>query len=154
MIITVSEEINAPRERVWKIITDIDGWTETISGIVAIDVINRPASGIIDLKWRETRVLFGKEAVETMWITAAEENDWYETRAENHGAIYSTRISLIDAQEKTVLTMTFSSQPTTFVSRLMSVMGYLFRGTMRKMLQQDLADIRRAAEQSGRHQPT
>jgi hypothetical protein len=94
-------------------------------------------------------VLFGKEAVETVWITAAEDNHWYETRAENHGAIYSTRISLKDAQEKTVLTMTFSSRPTTFVSRLMSFMGYLFRSSMRKMLQQDLADIRRAAEADG-----
>ena len=149
MIITVSEEIHAPRERVWKIITDIDSWTDTISGIVAIEVINRPASGIIDLKWRETRVLFGKEAVETMWITAARDNHWYETRAENHGAIYSTRISLEDGKKKTVLSMTFSSRPTTFVSRLMSFMGYLFRSSMRKMLQQDLADIRRAAEADG-----
>lgn len=149
MNITVSEEINAPRERVWEIVTDIDGWVDTISGIIAVDIINRPASGIVELKWRETRELFGKEAVETMWITAAEENSWYETRAENHGAIYSTRISLKDAQEKTVLTMTFTSQPTTFVSKLMSFMGYLFRGTMRKMLQKDLGDIRRAAEVDG-----
>lgn len=146
MKIAVSEEIDAPRERVWNIVTDIDSWADTISGIVSVDVINRPASGVIDLKWRETRVLFGKEAVETMWITAAEENRWYETRAENHGAIYTTRISLDDSQGKTLLTMAFSSRPTTIVSRLMAFMGYLFRSTMRKMIKQDLVDIRRASE--------
>lgn len=146
MKIAVSEEIDAPRERVWNIVTDIDSWADTISGIVSVDVINRPASGVIDLKWRETRVLFGKEAIETMWITAAEENRWYETRAENHGAIYTTRISLDDSQGKTLLTMAFSSRPTTIVSRLMAFMGYLFRSTMRKMIKQDLVDIRRASE--------
>lgn len=149
MTITVSEEINAPRDQVWNLVTDIDGWADTISGIVDIDVIDRPESGIIGLKWREKRVLFGKEAVETMWISAAETNHWYETTAKNHGAIYSTRISLEDsANGKVVLTMTFSAQPTTFVARLMSVISFLFNGTLRKMLQKDLADIRMAAEQS------
>lgn len=146
MKIAVSVEIDAPRERVWNIVTDIDSWTDTISGIISVDVLNRPASGVVELKWRETRVLFGKEAVETMWITAAEENRWYETRAENHGAVYTTRISLDDSHGKTRLTMAFSSRPATFVARLMSFMGYLFRGAMRKMIEQDLADIRQAAE--------
>ena len=148
MTISVSEEITAPRERIWNIITDIDTWADTIAGIVSIEVINRPKSGVVGLKWREKRVLFGKEAVETMWITAAEPNSWYETRAENHGAIYSTRLSLDDSNDKVVLTMTFSAKPTTIASKLMSVIGFMFNGTMRKMLQKDLTDIRRVAESS------
>jgi len=146
MIITVSEEIDAPRERVWNIVTDIDTWVDTISGIESVDIINRPASGVVEMKWRETRVLFGKEAVETMWITAAEENHWYETRAESNGAVYKTRISLNDSQGKILLSMEFSSRPTTLVAKLMSVMVFLFRGSMRKLIQQDLVDIRQAAE--------
>lgn len=148
MTIIVSEEISAPRERIWNVITDIDTWADTIAGIVSIEVINRPATGIIGLKWKEKRVLFGKEAVETMWITAAESNSWYETRAENHGAIYSTRLSLDDSNDKVVLTMAFSAKPTTIASKLMSVIGIMFNGTMRKMLQKDLTDIRRVAESS------
>ena len=146
MTIAVSEEINAPRERIWDLITDIDSWADTISGIVSIEVINRPEAGVVGLKWREKRVLFGKEAVETMWISAAEPNRWYETTAENHGAIYSTRMSLSESNDKVVLTMAFSAKPTTIAARLMSVMSFMFNGTMRKMLQKDLADIRRAAE--------
>lgn len=146
MAITVSEEISAPRERIWHLITDIDSWSDTISGIVAIEVIERPESGVVGLKWRETRVMFGKEAVETMWISAAEHNHWYETTAQNHGSIYSTRLSLVDSNDKVELSMTFAAQPTTLVARLMSVMTFLFSGTMRKLLQKDLADIRRVAE--------
>ncbi|MFP6759329.1 MAG: SRPBCC family protein [Alphaproteobacteria bacterium] len=146
MTITVSEGIDAPRERIWNVITDIDSWADTIAGIVSIEVINRPEAGIVGLKWREKRVLFGKEAAETMWISAAEPNRWYETTAENHGAIYSTRLSMDDSNDKVILTMTFSAKPTTIASKLFSLIGFMFNGTMRKMLQKDLTDIRRVAE--------
>lgn len=146
MKIEVSENINAPRERIWHIITDFDTWADTISNIVAVEVIDKPESGVVGLKWRETRLMFGKEADETMWITAAEPNNWYETRAENHGAIYTTRLSLEESGDSVTLTMTFSSKATTIVAKLMSIMGFAFQGTMRKLLQEDLADIRRAAE--------
>ena len=146
MTITVSEEIDAPRERIWNVITDIDSWADTIAGIVSIEVINRPEAGIVGLKWREKRVLFGKEAAETMWISAAEPNRWYETTAENHGANYSTRLSMDDSNDKVILTMTFSAKPTTIASKLFSLIGFMFNGTMRKMPQKDLTDIRRVAE--------
>ena len=146
MTITVSEEINAPRDRIWNVITDIDGWADTISGIVSIEVISRPESGVVGLKWREKRVLFGKEAVETMWISAAEPNRWYETTTESHGAIYSTRMSLDESNGKISLAMTFAAKPTTIAARLMSLMSFMFNGTMRKMMQKDLTDVRRIAE--------
>jgi hypothetical protein len=148
MTVTVTEEINAPVAAVWNLVTDIDRWTNTISGIVAVEVVERPESGIVGLKWRETRMLFGKEAVETMWISAAEPNRWYEATAINHGAVYSTRISMEERNDKVALTATFSTRPTTIGSRLMSVFAFLFNGTMRKLLQQDLRDIRSAVEET------
>ena len=90
MTITVSEKINAPRERVWNLITDSDGWTDNISGIKSVEVLEKPSDGVIGLKWREKREFFGKEATETMWITAAETGHWYETNALNHGMAYTT----------------------------------------------------------------
>lgn len=146
MTIVVKELIDAPRHHVWNIITDADRWSDVISGIVDVEILERPTDGVVGLKWREKRVLFGKEATETMWISAAEPNDWYEVTADNHGAVYTTRMSLADVDGKTELTMAFSARPTTFAARLMSVMGFLFNGQLKKMLQQDLADIRRAAE--------
>ena len=62
MNLSVSEHINAPRERIWNVITDFDTWSDTISGIIAVEVIDKPESGVVGLKWRETRMMFGKEA--------------------------------------------------------------------------------------------
>lgn len=149
MTITVSETINAPRERVWNLITDSDGWADTISGIKSVEVLEKPSDGVIGLKWREKREFFGKEATETMWITAAENGHWYETNALNHGMAYTTRLSVAELGDGTTLTMTFDARPTTLAARLMMPIGMMFNGTVRKALQQDLNDIKLAAEKPG-----
>lgn len=146
MSVNVSELIDAPRERVWDIITDVDNWSDLISGIIDVEVLDRPAEGVIGLKWREKRVLFGKEATETMWISDAVPGQWYETMAHNHGAIYTTRVSVDDEGGKSRLSMTFTAAGTTVFSKMMSSMGFLFNGTIRKALQQDLREIRAFAE--------
>ena len=146
MSLMATEKIQAPRERVWEIITDIEHAAETITGITALTVLERPATGVIGLKWKETRVMFGKEAEETMWITGAEENQWYETRAESHGAIYKSRFDIRDAGDGVELTMSFDSTPVSFFARVMNVMAFLFAGAMKKACQKDLQDIKRRAE--------
>lgn len=148
MTITVSEKINAPRQRVWDLITDSDVWVDTISGIKSVEVLHKPGSGIVGLKWREKREFFGKEATETMWITAAEPGHWYETNALNHGMFYTTRLSVAELDGSTTLTMTFAATPTTLLARLMMPFSMMFNGVVRKALQQDLSDIRQAAERS------
>lgn len=148
MTITVSEKINAPRERVWNLITDSDAWARNISGIKSVEVLEKPASGIVGLKWREKRELFGKEATETMWVAAAETGHWYETNALNHGMAYTTRLSVAELADGTTLTMTFDAKPTTLVAKLMTPISMMFNGTVRKLLQQDLSDIKVAAEQA------
>lgn len=148
MGITVEERINAPRERVWELITNPDSWQDMITGILTVNVIDRPENGVIGLKWSEKRIMFGKEATETMWISAAEPGRWYETTAENHGMIYTTRMSIDDDGSGSTLRMTFSATATTLASKLMSMLSFLFNGAIRKALQQDLADIRMAAERT------
>jgi carbon monoxide dehydrogenase subunit G len=148
MNIGASVQIDATREKVWRLVTDFDNWADTISGILSVEVIDQPPAGIVGLKWREERMMFGKNAFETMWISAAESGHWYETTAENHGAIYTTRVSVDDSNGKTELTMQFSARPVSIAAKAMSLMSFMFNGTIRKMLQQDLEDVRQAAEKS------
>ena len=142
----VTENIQAPRERVWEIITDIEHAAETISAITKLTVLERPAAGFIGLKWMETRVMFGKEATETMWISAAEENHWYETTAESHGSIYKSRLEIQDAGDGVELSMRFDATPTSLFARIMSMTSFMFNGTIKKAFQRDLQDIKRLAE--------
>ena len=74
-------------------------------------------NGLVGLKWTETRLMFGKQATETMWITDAEENDYYQTRAESHGSIYISRLEIKDSGDGTELTMSFEGNTSEFWSQ-------------------------------------
>ena len=58
--------IDGTKEQIWEVITDIEGSVETISAIEKIDILDKPVSGFLGLKWEETRTMFGKEATEVM----------------------------------------------------------------------------------------
>ncbi len=148
MKLAVEAVIDGPKEKVWELITDIENSKETISGIEKIEVLEKPAEGLVGLKWRETRTMFGREATEIMWITDAKEHESYRVRAENSGAIYLTAFQLAEQDAGTRLTMEFEAQPQTFVAKLMSALtGRFFKNATQKALEQDLLDIKRAVEQ-------
>jgi hypothetical protein len=143
MNITVNTQINSPKDRVWAAITDFENCTNMISAIVDLKVIHKPEQGLIGLKWIETRRIFGKEATETMWITDCNDGEYYCTRAENCGAIYSTKIVLAQVGDKTRLTMSFSStSDSIFVRALSSFMSLFFKKSMVRMLEKDIDDIK------------
>ena len=58
----VNTQIRAPKEAVWKTISDIERSVATVSAIQKIEVLERPEDGLVGFKWRETRAMFGKEA--------------------------------------------------------------------------------------------
>ena len=142
-------EINGPREAIWKVITDIDGATERISAIDELEVLERPADGLVGLKWRESRTMFGKTATEVMWITDCSENEFYRTRAESHGCVYISALEISGDGGTHTLTMSIDGRARSFLAKLlMFPMSIAFKGTMRKALAQDLADIKAAVEGS------
>jgi carbon monoxide dehydrogenase subunit G len=149
MIVTVNIEINKAREAVWKAITDIDNCENIISSIQKINILNKPASGIVGLKWEETREMFGKKATETMWITDAQTNEFYRTRAESHGAVYITKLTLKELNGGTLLEMTFTAMPQSLFAKILSfLMAPLISKSIVKALRKDLSDIKSYVEKS------
>lgn len=141
--------INGTKEQVWKVITDIEGSVENISAIEKIEILEQPESGILGLKWEETRTMFGKSATEIMWITDAQENESYQTRAENHGAIYISRLQIEEMGEQSKLTMEFDGEAQSATAKIMSFLtGFMFKSATEKALQVDLEDIKVSVEQS------
>lgn len=139
--------INRPKQEVWSVITDIENAADNISGIQDVSILEKPSEGIVGLKWSETRIMFGKTAMETMWITDAEEQEYYRTRAESHGAIYTSTLRVHEADGVTELTMSFGAEPVSIGAKLMTAtVGRFMMGATRKALQQDLEDIKQAVE--------
>ena len=148
MIVEAQVTINGSRAAIWAAITNIENASEFISGIENIEVLEKPASGLVGLKWRETRMLFGKPATADKWITDAAENEFYKTRAEDNGFVFLSTMRISESSGGMTLTSTHVSEPQGFAARLMSIpMGLLFKGVAKKALLQDLNDIKSAVEQ-------
>lgn len=143
-------DVAAPKHVVWNIITNIDEAQHTITAIEKIEVLERPPQGLLGLKWRETRTMFGKTAIEVMTVTEVEEGTHYCTEAESHGSAYFSKLSVAEVGDATRLTMTFRGEAQSFGAKVMSaVLGPLFKGATEKAMRQDLLDIKAKAEASG-----
>ena len=149
MLVEAQVTVNGSRAAIWAAITNIENASEIISGIEKIEVIEKPANGLVGLRWRETRMLFGKPATAEKWITDAGEDAFYKTRAESDGFVFLSTTSISESSGGSIiLTSSHDSQPQSFVKRLLSIpMGLLFKGVAKKALQQDLNDIKSAVEQ-------
>src|SRR4051795_11478825 len=111
MIVEAQVTVNGSKAAIWAAITDIENAAEIISGIEKIEVLEKPATGLVGLRWRETRMLFGKPATVEKWITDAGENEFYKTRAEDKGFVFFTTKRLSETNGGTTLTEAHESKP-------------------------------------------
>ena len=147
MIVEAQVTINGSKAATWAAITDIENASEIISGIEKIEVLEKPANGLVGLRWRETRMLFGKPATAEKWITDAAENEFYKTRAEDNGFVFLSTMSISEGDGVITLTSSHESRPQSIVARFVSVpMMFLFKGVAKKALLKDLNDIKSAVE--------
>jgi Polyketide cyclase / dehydrase and lipid transport len=139
--------INGSKAAVWAAITNIENAADIISGIEDIEVLEKPADGLVGLRWRETRLYFGKPASVEKWITDVAENESYKTRAESDGFVFVTTMRISASDGGIMLTSSHDSRPQGIGARLRSAPMFLFKGVVRKALLRDLNDIKSAVEQ-------
>lgn len=149
MIVEAHITINATRAAIWDAMTDIGNAADIVNGIENIEILEKPATGLVGLKWRETRILFGKPAAVDKWITEAAENELYKTKAEDSGFVFVTTNRISEGSGGMTLTSSHDSQPQGFVAKLQTIpMALFFKGVIRKAILQDLNDIKAAVEQA------
>ena len=147
MMMSESITINAPRERVFEIASDIPRAAERIPDITKVEMLGEGPVGK-GTRWRETRVMFGKEHTETLEIADFRVPEFYAVTAHNCGTDYLTTFDFkSNGPESTTLTFAFQGTPTTFMARVMgAIMAPLLKKTMQKCLRSDLESIKRACE--------
>jgi hypothetical protein len=138
--------IKADKPAIWSVITNIRGTAEIISGVKKIEILNEPANGLVGVKWRETRMYFGKPAAIDKWVTDAVENKFYKTRAEMDGFIFSNAMTLSDDADNITLTSSHETKSQGIIAKLKSLPMIFFRGMLKKAILQDLNDIKTAVE--------
>ena len=148
MMVEAGVAIKASRAAIWRAITNIEDAATLIRGIEKIEILERPAKGLVGLKWRETRILYGKPATVEKRITQAVENQFYETQAEDGGFVFVTTKTISEGSGAMTVTECHETRPRTIGAKLMSIPMVFFKGVIRKAALQDLADIKAAVEKA------
>ena len=146
MIVEARVTINGSKSTIWAAITNIENASETISGIEKIEVLEKPANGLVGLRWLETRMYFGKLAAVEKRITDAAEKEFYKTRAESDGFVFLSTMSISESNGGVMLTSFHDSKPQSIVAKLKSIPMPLFKGMVRKAFLKDLNDIKSSVE--------
>lgn len=145
MEVRVDTQINAPPDTVYETALDIPAWPQIISAITKIEMLS-DGPVAVGTSFRETRVMFGREATEDMTISTLEPPRRFVFTAENHGTSYVVEHLLAPENGGTRFSVAFSGKANSFLARVMLPLGLLMAGTVKKQLAGDLEDLKRAIE--------
>lgn len=144
-MLSVTRHARAPLERVFARASDIENAPEMIPAIRKIEMLT-PGPVRVGTRFRETRVVFGREHTETLEVTGFDPPRSYTVGCESCGCRYESRFSFRPKDGGTDVEMTFEATPLTFFAK---VMGVLMRPMTKKMAEhcaKDLDSIVAAAE--------
>ncbi|MCH2135720.1 MAG: SRPBCC family protein [Phycisphaerales bacterium] len=145
MRIHIDQFVNGRPPEVFARATDIESWPSVIRGIERIEVDTEGPVGV-GTRFTETRIMFKKEASETMEITAFDPPHSYVVESHSCGADFHTTIRFHPEGDGTRIEMDMVTTATTLMAKLRTPVGLLFKGTMRKLIAKDFADIAAAFE--------
>ena len=142
----LTETVNAPSERVFEVFSNFPQAAENVDGIKSVEMLTDGPVGV-GTRFKETRVMFGKEATEEMEVSRFEPNQLYTVSAESCGAKFDTTFHFVPKSERqTEVEMEMNIQSVTMFAKLMSPLSFLMRGTMKKCLMADVDDLKRLCE--------
>jgi len=145
MKLRLTKQVHAPRQRVFDVFVDLRSAEQYASGIIRCEVVTDGPirEGTV---FRETRVVMGKQTTEELTITAFDPPAGYGFACESCGCRYVGTFTFEPNGDGTTVTVSMESQALTLLAKLLSPLGLLTKGTMVKMMQQDLDDLAAACE--------
>ena len=140
--ITASKHFSAPLETVWEVMADLENAADRIQAIVKLEILTDGPVGQ-GTRFRETRIMFKKEATEEMEITAWSPPNSYTTEADGCGCHYTTVINCEGDGDGTKVTISMSIVPTSTFGKIMgALMGWMMKGAGAKAFAKDLEDLK------------
>lgn len=143
--VSVEKVIDAPVEKVFDLATDLKGAPGRVRKILRLEVLTDGPVGK-GTRFRQTRRMFNREATEEMEITEFEPPGRYVVEAESHGARYRSEFVFTPEGAGTKLVMNFEATPVSMMAKVMAPMMKGMMGAVAKEIEQDLDDIKAAAE--------
>ena len=115
--VTVTRVIEAPAHVVFRTVADIGHFSQAVPHIVNVEFLSEVRSGV-GTRFRETRLMNGREASTELEVTEYVENDRVRIVSEAGGTIWDTVFTVSPAGAGTELTMVMDARPQKLSARL------------------------------------
>jgi hypothetical protein len=146
---TMTKRVDARVETVFAVATDLERAAEYVRCIERIELLTPGPIGK-GTRWRETRKMKGHESTETLEITEFDPPHGYTAACDSCGSHFESTFRFVphECDGATHVSLSVMMEARSFFAKLMSPLGNLMFGkAMRKMLDDDLEDVKRAAEE-------
>lgn len=141
------ETFEAPPQRVFEALTDFESMPDWMPNLESIEVLTDGEIGE-GTRWREKRMMFGKEATETMEFTGFDPPGAFEIRADGSegssgSGKYRFGYTIEPEGEGTHVRV---DAEITEVGFVMGIIGKLFTGMFKKPMKKDLTKLKEHLE--------
>jgi carbon monoxide dehydrogenase subunit G len=143
--LTAGKHIDAPADVVFDLMTDLDQADSRISSIVHIEKLTDGPVGV-GTRFRETRLMLGKEDTEEMVFTAFNPGKSFTIECDSCGTHHAVHHDLAAVDGGTQITVTFEMKPMSIMAKIMSPMGKLMTKSLLDAFDKDLEEIKALAE--------
>ena len=143
----IERTIGAPPATVFERCCDFANSADTVEGIEKVDMLTDGPVGP-GTRFRETRIMFGREATEEMEVGVYEPPRRYTLLAESHGARYHSEFLFDEVPQGTRVKLTFDATPVTLFAKVMAVLTKPMQKKVAELLAKDLDDIKASIEGS------
>ncbi len=140
----MTRSIRAPLEKVFSTVADIRQFSKALPHVVSFEFLSDMEIGV-GTRFRETRLMKGKESVTELEVTEYVENDHARMVADSHGTVWDTVFSVKEEEGHTVLTMTMDARAYKLMPKLMNP---LIKGMITKAVESDMDQVKAYCEKS------
>jgi len=120
--ITLTRTIIAPIEDVFRTVADIRQFSQAISYITNVEFLSEQKTGV-GTRFRETRLMRGREALAVLEVTEHAENDRIRLVCDMHGTVWDTVFTVRDMGGQVELLMVMEARARKWVSGLMTTLS-------------------------------
>lgn len=145
---TITRQISAPKAKVFDQISDFANAPKRVSGIKRVEMLTNGSVGK-GTRFRETRIMFNREATEEMEVMAFDPPNGYVLGGESCGCRYRSEFALSESGSGTEVRMSFDAKPITVFAKIVSVLTRPMLKFCVRACEKDLDDIKRSIEAGG-----
>ena len=136
--------IDAPLDKVFRTVSDISQFSQAIPHIVKIDYLSDKKTGL-GTRFRETRLMKGKEAITELEVTEYIENDRIRLVADSHGTVWDTVFTVRAENRATELTMIMDAKAYKLLPKLLNP---LIKSMIKKAIIKDIESVKAYCEKA------